>query len=96
MSYVFQCSCGVRVEGDADFVKPVYDAHLHCHDSSSSVVPKMKEPENPIVRRVVTELSAMGSPLRSRLNAAAADLAAAGYSAGEIAARLESGEHVDV
>jgi len=48
------------------------------------------------VQRAIVDLSAPGSALRARLNAAAADLASAGYGPAEVAARLESGESVDV
>ena len=77
----------------------VYDAHLHCNDGVVSVDAgpvAAPEVENPIVRRTVIALSAPGSALRSRLNQAVGDLAAAGYSPQEIAARLEAGESVDV
>lgn len=94
MNYVFQCSCGVRVEGDEIFVKHAYDDHLQCRDTTTTVADK--EPRNSIVRHSIVELSSPGSALRARLNAAAQDLASAGYSPQEIAMRLEAGEPVDV
>ena len=72
---------------------------LHCNDGVVSVDTgpvAAPEVENPIVRRTVIALSTPGSALRGRLNEAAGDLAAAGYTPAEIAARLEAGESVDV
>ena len=81
---------------------PLALACLHCNDGVATVlqnagVPVAKrESDNPLVRRAIVDLSAPGTPLRSRLNLAASDLADAGYSPGEIAARLEAGERIDV
>ena len=72
--------------------------NLQSRDSDRTLDPDEtpKEPRNSIVQRAIVELSAPGSALRARLQAAAADLASAGYPPGEIAARIEHGESVDV
>jgi hypothetical protein len=54
-----------------------------------------KQAKDPVVQRTITGMSAPGSALRARLNAAASDLAGSGYSPREIAALIEAGEHVE-
>lgn len=71
--------------------------NLQCRDSDSTVVAETeREPRDPLVQRAIIELSGPGTALRSRLQAAASDLASAGYSPGAIAARIEAGENADV